>query len=300
MSDGISAVAVAGEQQLLSDDDSSSEADAAAAQARPFLKWAGGKTQLLKELGKRMPRSYQRYFEPFVGGGALYFSARPAAAHIGDINSDLINVYQVVRSDVERLIESLRQHRYEKEYYYALRDLDRTPDYTNYSRIERASRFIYLNKTCYNGLYRVNSKGQFNTPFGRYRQPTICDAENLRACAAALATTQLHCGEFSDILAGAGAGDFAYLDPPYAPASKTANFTGYSAGGFTLQDQERLAGACRELDSRGVQFMLSNASTPEMIGLYQGFNIDTVYAPRAINSRAAGRGSVGEIIVTNY
>ncbi|MGB7416719.1 MAG: DNA adenine methylase, partial [Thermosynechococcaceae cyanobacterium] len=232
------------------------------ASARPFLKWAGGKKQLLPELLPRIPQTFDRYFEPFIGGGALFFALQPEQAILSDINPDLINVYQVIQSDVESLIQDLKQHRHEKDYFYKLRSVDRTKTYKSWSPVRKASRLIYLNKTCFNGLFRVNSKGQFNTPFGSYKNPTIVDEANLRACSTALQTTQICLRSFERIFEDAKAEDFVYFDPPYIPLSTTASFTGYSKSGFNMEMQIKLRDVCLALHKRGTKFMVSNSSAP--------------------------------------
>ena len=267
---------------------------------RPFLKWAGGKTQLLPELLARLPRRMNNYFEPFIGGGSLFFRWQPQRAHLWDINAELINCYLVIQTQVDALIESLRKHRYEKDYYYQVRAWDRSPEYQHLPAVDRASRFIFLNKSCFNGLYRVNASGHYNVPFGRYSNPTIVDEENLRACARALKLARVECRTFHDVEHYAGKGDFVYFDPPYAPVSATADFTAYSKDGFGEDQQRALAELCRRLDQRRVHFMLSNSSTPLTLDLYGEFRVQQVQANRAINSNGASRGKVPEILVMNY
>ena len=267
---------------------------------RPFLKWAGGKTQLLPHLIHRIPNSFNRYIEPFIGGGALFFALQPKVALIADCNQELINCYQVVRTDVEALIEELKVYRYDKEMYYAVRELDRRPDFGELSRVKRAARLIYLNKTCFNGLYRVNSKGYFNVPFGTYTDPTIVDAENLRACSKVLQRTVIQSGNFEQVLEIAEAGDFVYFDPPYAPSSGTADFTSYSKEGFDDAAQEMLLLVCLQLNQRGVKWMVSNSNTTLIQELYRGFKVEPVGASRAINSKASKRGSVIELLIRNF
>lgn len=267
---------------------------------RPFLKWAGGKTQLLPHLTHRVPNSFGRYLEPFIGGGALFFSLQPRLAMLADCNQELINCYQVVQGEVESLIEELKSYRYEKEMYYSVRELDRGADFGKLSRVKRAARLIYLNKTCFNGLYRVNSKGQFNVPFGSYSDPTILDAENLRACSKALKGAVIQSGNFEQVLEIAEKGDFVYFDPPYAPLSETADFTAYSKEGFDDAAQEMLLLVCLQLNQRGVKWMVSNSNTPIIRELYRGFTIEAVGASRAINSKASKRGTVVELLVRNY
>jgi DNA adenine methylase len=280
----------------LADSDSSSTK----IECRPFLKWAGGKTQLLPELLKRVPPSYNRYLEPFLGGGALYFSLQPKTAYLADYNPELINCFEVVRSNLAELKEELRKYRYDKEMYYEVRELDRKADYASTSAVARAARFIYLNKTCFNGLYRVNSKGHFNVPFGAYKAPTILDAPNLTACSNALQSAILKTGSFEDIVEIAEKGDFVYFDPPYAPVSETADFTQYVSGGFDASSQELLLLTCLKLHQKGVKWMLSNSNTNIIQELYRGFKVETVEAGRAINSNAEKRGPILELIIRNY
>lgn len=267
---------------------------------RPFLKWAGGKTQLLPELMHRIPEEFNNYYEPFCGRGALFYELQPVKAYISDINEELINSYIIVRDKVEDLIKSLSKHVYESNYFYKLRNLDRALDYKNWSNIEKASRLIYLNKTCFNGLYRVNSKGEFNVPFGRYTNPKICDSVNLRACSQALKGVSIDVSPFETIVAKAQAGDFVYFDPPYAPLSATSNFTSYSKDKFDLEMQVKLRDVCDALDKKKVKFMLSNSSAPLVLELYKDYTVEKVAAVRAINSKASNRGEVLEVIVRNY
>ncbi|EKU97932.1 DNA adenine methylase Dam [Leptolyngbya sp. PCC 7375] len=269
-------------------------------QAKPFVKWAGGKAKLLSELAKRLPPSFSTYYEPFVGGGALYFKLQPGDAVLSDRNFELVNCYKAIRDYSEDLIDDLKIHRYKKEYYYNLRDADRDESFLDTSSIYRASRFIYLNKTCFNGLYRVNKKGEFNTPIGRYRNPTICDEGNLLACSELLQGVTIEARDYQTVEVHANSGDFVYFDPPYKPVSDTSNFTSYTADGFGVQDQHNLAELCVNLSKKGVKFMLSNSDCDFILDLYKGFNIDRVRAPRSINSKGSKRGKVGELIIRNY
>jgi DNA adenine methylase len=267
---------------------------------RPFLKWAGGKGQLLPHILPRIPRHYNRYIEPFVGAGAVYFAVRPLSAYLADCNTELMNCFQVVRSEVEALIEQLKEYRYDREQYYQVRSLDERDDFAQIPAVIRAARFIYLNRTCFNGLYRVNKRGRFNVPFGRYTNPTIVDAENLRRCSATLAPAILAASSFEAVLDVAQRGDFVYFDPPYAPVSRTAAFTKYAKDGFTERDQELLLLVCLQLHQRGVHWMVSNSCTPLILELYRGFTIERVPALRMINSDAAERGEVAELLIRNY
>lgn len=263
---------------------------------RPIVKWAGGKSQLLAELSSRTPDGYSRYFEPFGGSAALLFHLQPSTATLADANDELMNCYRVVRDDVESLITDLSGHKNDADYFYAMRAIDPS----TLDEVTRASRFIYLNRTCFNGLYRVNRRGQFNTPFGAYRNPRICDAENLRAASATLREVELLEGDYLDALTLAEAGDFVYLDPPYVPVSVYSDFKRYTKVQFREADHVALAGAFRELDARGCKVMLSNSSAPLVLDLYKDFNVELVQARRMINSNANGRGSVAEVIVRNY
>ena len=267
---------------------------------RPFMKWAGGKSQLIPELVQRLPVRFSNYFEPFIGSGALFFTVRPSGAMLSDINRELINVYRIVQDQVEALIKDLKRHRHNSRYFYELRSADRKTDFWTWSEIERAGRTIFLNKTCFNGLFRVNSRGEFNVPFGDYKNPTIADEENLRSCAAALRGAELEVQPFDRIRDFVRSGDFVYFDPPYLPLTPTANFTSYHSSGFGFQDHVKLRDLCIDLDKKGVRFMLSNSHTPQVLELFEGFDIDVVYANRAINSKAEGRGKVREVIVRNY
>lgn len=268
--------------------------------AKPFVKWVGGKTQLLAELTARIPNNFSRYFEPFVGGGALFFYLQPEPSVLIDLNKELINTYRVIKDKTEELIAALKQHTYEKEYYYQVRNIDRTNEYESWSDVQRASRLIYLNKSCFNGLYRVNSKGEFNTPFGRYKNPRIVDETNLRAASTALQKAQIITGSFLEVESMINRDDFVYFDPPYAPLNATSNFTSYSQGGFDGEGQEELRNLCDRLNQRGIRFMVSNSSAPLILDLYQDYHIDFVYATRAINSKGDKRGKIPEVIVTNY
>lgn len=262
--------------------------------AKPFLKWAGGKGQLLEQLRPLFPREHGTYFEPFVGGGAVFFDRRLAAAVLTDVNVELVECYGAVRDDVEAVIGALEGHRYEEAHYYEVRA--QAPR----SMVERAARTIYLNRVGYNGLYRVNRSGQFNVPFGRYVNPTICDRENLRACSRALRGVVLEVRDFERAAHEARPGDFVYFDPPYVPVSDTANFTSYAPGGFGWEAHVQLAAVFRRLAVRGVHVMLSNSDLPPVRGLYADFHVETVRASRHINSKAERRGKVTEIVVTSY
>jgi DNA adenine methylase len=276
---------------------------------RPFLKWAGGKRQLLPEIVKYVPKriSKHTYYEPFIGGGALLFQLQPPKAVINDSNTELINCYKVIRDSLDELIEELSKDKYtnSETSYYGMRDLDRsTKEYENLSEVEKAARIIYLNKTCYNGLFRVNSQGQFNVPFGRYKNPNILDNAVLRAVNKYLKsdTITLLTQDFAKAVQSAKKGDFVYLDPPYDPVSETASFTGYDVNGFNRDEQKRLKEEFDALHKRGCKVMLSNSCTDFIRDLYKDdqYTIIKVRATRSINSNALKRGMVDEVLVLNY
>lgn len=254
----------------------------------------------MPELTSRIPKNFAKYFEPFVGGGALFFYLQPEQSILSDVNAELINTYKVIKNKPEELITDLKQHIYEKEYYYNIRNIDRTSEYKSWSDVQRASRLIYLNKSCFNGLYRVNSKGEFNTPMGRYKNPKIVDEVNLRACSQALQTATIMTGSFDQVEEQITKEDFVYFDPPYAPLNATSNFTAYAQKGFDVKMQLSLRDLCTRLDKQGVRFMVSNSNAPLILDLYQDYKIEFVYASRAINSQANKRGKIPEVIITNY
>ncbi len=267
--------------------------------ARPFLKWAGGKGRLLAQYAPLFPREIGDYHEPFLGSGAVFFrlcQRIEGRAYLSDRIDDLVRTFEMVRADVESVIRHLGRHVYESDHYYRVR----AQNPACLSPPGLAARFIFLNRTGFNGLYRVNKSGRFNVPFGRYTNPKICDANGLRLASAALALAQIERRGFQELPGWAEAGDFVYLDPPYQPLSKTSNFTAYTAGGFDEDAQRSLAGVCHALDGAGVRFMLSNSDTPLIRKLYKGFDIKRVLAARAINSSAAGRGKISELVVRNY
>lgn len=270
---------------------------------KPVLKWVGGKRQLLEKLLALMPKSYKTYYEPFIGGAALLLACHPKQAVINDYNDELMNLYHVIRDDVESLIDHLKQHENTPEYYYAIRAKDRDSDaWEKMTELERASRMLYLNKTCYNGLYRVNAQGQVNVPFGRYKNPNICPEEDLRNMSDYFNSNEIVImqGDYRDAVADAKPGDFVYFDPPYDPISTTAAYTGYTSNGFNKQNQIELCETCKELNDKGVMFMLSNSATDFIKELYAGFDVRIVPAKRAINCKGNGRGAVDEVIVRNY
>ena len=269
----------------------------------PVVKWVGGKRQLLDDITPLLPKQISTYCEPFLGGGAVLFARQPKNAIINDLNDDLMLVYEVIRDDVESLIMSLQEHENTSDHFYQVRDLDRDKEsYKLLSKIEKASRIIYLNKNCYNGLFRVNASGEFNSPFGHYKKPNIVNEPVLRAVSKYLSSPniQLFSEDFAATLQRVPRGGFIYLDPPYDPVSDTASFTGYNKGGFDKAEQIRLKECCDALTQRGVKFLLSNSATEFIRELYAEYAIKTVYAKRAINSDADKRGAVQEVLIRNY
>ncbi len=263
----------------------------------PFLRWAGGKRQLLPELRKHIPPVYGAYHEPFLGGGALFFDLLPARAVLSDANERLIRTYRGVKNFPENVIGQLEYAaaNFTPEFYAAVRAQD--PDHLG--DVGVAAWFIFLNKTCFQGLYRVNKSDHFNVPIGKFKTPpTICDHTRLRACSAALAGASIRSDDFRFVSDHAEPGDFVYFDSPYVPVSDTSDFTGYTADGFTANDQSELRDLALELKSKGVHVLLSNASVPQVHQLYaSGFEMRVVPARRALNSKASGRGPVGEVII---
>jgi len=269
----------------------------------PVLKWVGGKRQLLPSLLPLVPDTYTTYCEPFVGGGALLFSIQPKHAIINDVNKELINVYETVRDDVEGVISALKECKNTPEFFYEIRSLDRDIEkYASLSNVERAMRIIYLNKTCFNGLYRVNRKGAFNVPFGSYKKPRIVDEDTLRAVSEYFQENEIifYNKDYRDILKQLPSESFVYLDPPYDIVSKTSNFVGYTKGGFGRDEQIQLRDTCVSLTKRGVKFMLSNSATDFIKNLYSDFDIKIVKVNRAINSDGSKRGKVDEVVLRNY
>ncbi len=269
----------------------------------PVVKWVGGKRQLLSEITPLIPKRMTLYCEPFLGGGAVLFSRQPSKAIVNDINRDLISVYEVIRDEPELLIQSLKKHENTAEHFYLIRDLDRDKEaYQKLPKVEKASRLIFLNKTCFNGLFRVNSSGEFNSPFGHYKNPNIVNEPVLKAVSKYFNSSDVkfYSEDFAKTIERIPRGGFVYLDPPYDPISDTSNFTGYNQGKFDRQEQLRLKQCCDELTSRGVKFLLSNSLTPFIIDLYKSYEIQTVKAKRAINSDASKRGAIEEVLIRNY
>ncbi len=276
------------------------------AKPKPFVKWVGGKRQLLaqfRSMNLYPPEKFDpktgRYFEPFVGGGAVFFDLLPEKAFLSDLNNDLVITYNVIKNDVEKLISSLKKHKTDKEYFLTIR----AQNSNEISNLEVASRFIFLNRTCFNGMYRVNSKGGFNVPFGKYTNPLICDEQNLRKVSGALKEVEIKKQDYKEVLKKVKKGDFVYFDPPYYPVSKTASFTSYTSESFLDKEQTELRDTFAELSKRGCFVMLSNSDTPFINKIYseiKGARITKVRAGRAINSDASKRGKITEVLVTNY
>ena len=283
--------------------------------AGPFLKWAGGKTQLLPQLARLLPSSFKGYAEPFLGSGALFFYLRRTRgkfpAYLSDYNAELVNCYIVVRDAVEDLLPLLGDHaaHHGREHYYEVRN--QKP--TELDVLQRAARLIYLNKTCFNGLYRVNSDGHFNVPIGSYLRPRISDPAALRDASHALQGAQISQADFKEVERHVSAGDLVYFEPPYHPVSRTSSFTGYAvsasirhgraraaAAGFGLGEQQRVAATFHKIAQRGCSVMLSNSDTERIRGWYAGFQVETVAARRVINCDGSKRGSVREIVAMNY
>ena len=268
---------------------------------KPFLKWAGGKSQLLEQFDSYFPKTHERYLEPFVGSAAVFFHLRPKRAFLADINAELVNCYICIRDNVDGVINALRWHKakHSVEHYYEVRSWESL----DLEAVKSAARFIYLNKTCFNGLYRVNSQGKFNVPIGSYSNPNIINEENLRGVSQALQDVEIHnlafdvfCHKF------AKKGDFIYFDPPYQPLSKTSSFTGYTKDSFSLNDQKRLRDLFDEMHARGCKLMLSNSWCPEIVQLYKRYK-NTSYealARRAINCRGSRRSAIKEFVILNY
>ena len=264
---------------------------------RPFIKWAGGKSKLIQQYNSFFPKQFKAYYEPFLGGGAVFFHLNPACGYLTDINAELINAYRCVKDNVEELIEVLEVHQFKhcKEYYYEVRHCQGVTD------TEKAARLIYLNKTCFNGLYRENSQGQFNVPIGKYKNPKISNPDLLRSASAALQKAQIDVQSFEDILKQADCcDDFVYFDPPYHPLSPTSNFTAYSRSSFNRDNHIKLKEVFAELAQRGVNVMLSNSDCQFVRELYSDFNIHPILASRLINSNIQKRGRIPELLITSY
>lgn len=271
--------------------------------ATPVVKWVGGKRQILDEIYKYLPDNISTYYEPFLGGGALLFSLQPNKAVVNDINSELVNLYQVIKENVDELIDNLYTHKNDEKHFYEVRELDRNKEeYNKLTPVERAGRLVFLNKTCYNGLFRVNRAGEFNTPFGNYRNPNFKNDITLRAVSKYFnkAKIDILCTDFDEALRGIRKGSFVYFDPPYDPVSDSSCFTGYDKGGFNKNEQLRLKATCDRLNNKGVKFLLSNSATDFITELYKDYRIEPIKAKRSINSNPYKRGEVDEVLVMNY
>lgn len=274
--------------------------------AKPIVKWAGGKRQLIDKLLEHMPKKYNNYFEPFVGGGALLFELMPKNATINDVNQELLAIYRCLANDkwFKFMIGDLEEHekKHSENYYYEIREIDRNPDFENLPIWKRASRAIYLNKSCFNGLYRVNSNGYFNVPSGKKEKIHTYDKENIVKLHNYFMSGNVTIleGDFAKAVEKAKSGDFVYFDPPYDPFDDKETFTSYTKFNFSKDDQKRLADLFKELSTKGVYVMLSNHNTKYINELYEGFNIYVVNAKRMINADSKGRGNVEEVIITNY
>lgn len=273
---------------------------------KPFTKWTGGKRQLLEVLTANMPEEYETYYEPFIGGGALFFELQPSNAVINDLNSDLVRTYETIKNNVEELIDHLYIHdeHNAKEYYYDIRSMDRDGRYDEMSDAEKAARLMYMLRVNFNGLYRVNSKGQFNTPYGKYKNPKIVDEDLLYSISHYLNNNNVSIlnKSFEEALKTAKEGDFIYLDPPYVPLSASSSFTAYTSEGFGYEEQVLLRDTFVELDKRGCYVMLSNSSAELVYDLYKDYSDTTIEvgATRMINSNAKKRGVVKELLIKNY
>ena len=274
---------------------------------KPFVKWAGGKRQLIPILNESLPKTFGTYYEPFIGGGALLFhiltERNGQKCSISDLNSDLVLAYTTIRNRIDDLISSLKNHeknyrKDSKSYYYSVRESNPR------SEIEKTSRLLFLNRTCFNGLYRVNSKGKFNVPLGRYTNPNIVNEENLLSVSAILQSSRvsIKCRDFGAVLRDAKKGDLVYFDPPYQPVSDTANFTSYTNKDFTDKDLERLADLCNKLDSKGCKVLLSNSDSKQVSDMFSGkpWKVNKIQANRSINSNSKKRTGHFELLIKNY
>jgi DNA adenine methylase len=274
---------------------------------KPFIKWAGGKRGLLKELLNRVPNNFNNYFEPFVGGGALFFEMKKQRLldgkqiYLSDKNKELINAYKVIRDNPQKLINELLmfEKEHSKDFYYYVRELDRNPDFERFRDEYKAARFIYLNKTCFNGLYRVNQKGFFNVPMGKYKNPQIYSEELIFSVHEALQNTNILCCCYTKILEFIKKEDFVYFDPPYHPINKTSNFTSYDKDDFLEKDQKELAIVFKRISQMGCFALESNSDTDFIKELYREFFIDFIKADRYINCKGSNRGKIQEVLINN-
>lgn len=278
-------------------------------QLKPFTKWTGGKRQLLPILRKKMPSKFNCYMEPFIGGGALFFDIQPERAIINDYNENLILTYESIRDDLSNLIAILEVHKKNneeigKDYYLKIRALDRSSEIDKLSKTEKAARLMYMLRVNFNGIYRVNSKNQFNVPYGSYKNPKIVDKELLNYISQYLNQNniQIMSGDFHKTLELAQVGDFVYLDPPYIPVTETRSFTSYTQDGFSFEDQVRLRDSFLQLTDKGVKAMLSNSSSDIVFELYNNkkFNVEKIEATHMVSAKASSRKKINEVIITNY
>lgn len=271
---------------------------------RPFVKWAGGKKQLLPEIRNKISEAgyFNTYYEPFLGGGAVLLDLQPCKAIVNDYNAELINAYKVIQNNVDELIITLKGFKNDKAFFYEIRRMDREESYSSKSDVYKAARMIYLNKTCFNGLYRVNQQGFFNSPYGYYKNPNYINEQVLRSLHTYFNENDIifECGDFQDSLKNIEEDSLVYFDPPYAPLSETSNFTGYTSNGFGENEQARLAQVCQQLDNKNVKFIVSNSNVPLIQKIYRDFDISVVLAKRNINSNGKKRGNVEEVLISNF
>jgi len=275
---------------------------------QPFIKWVGGKRGLLPQLLEKFPKDFKNYHEPFLGGGAVFFELYSRGllegkkSYLSDINSELINAYNIVKHTPSELLINLERYKekHSKEFYYKVREKDRNKNFKKLSEVERATRFIYLNKTCFNGLYRVNKKGYFNTPIGSYKNPNIADRETILSACEALQYATISNTTFTEVQSNAKKEDLVYFDPPYYPLTTTASFTAYHEGVFLEDKQKELFDVFEKLDKKGCFVLHSNSDTKFIKELYRKYNINFVQANRFINSKSSGRGKISEVLVLNY
>jgi len=277
-------------------------------QYQPFIKWVGGKRGLLAQLLQKFPKKFENYHEPFLGGGALFFELYSRGllegkkVYLSDINSELINAYSVVKSNPCNLINNLLKYKekHSKDFYYKIRAIDRDENFQSISSLERATRFIYLNKTCFNGLYRVNKKGYFNTPIGSYKNPNIADRDTILSASEALQNAIISNKPFGEVVKNATKNDLVYFDPPYYPLNVTSSFTAYSENDFLDNKQKELFALFEELDRKNCFVLHSNSDTDYIKNLYQEHNINFVQANRFINSKSSGRGKINEVLIRSF
>lgn len=271
----------------------------------PVLKWVGGKRQLLNEIIPMIPDDFSTYVEPFFGGGAVMFELQPKKAIINDYNTELINVYNMIKEYPEDLIRELEFHKENNtsEHFYRVREYDRNIEFfVQMTNVQKAARIIYLNKTCYNGLYRVNSAGQFNSPYGKYKNPNIVNEYVIRSVSKYFNENKIVIkkGDYKDVLKGLRKGVFVYLDPPYMPISTSSSFTGYTENGFDADKQRELKEECDKLNKKGIKFLQSNSDCEFIHELYKDYNIKIIKAKRSINSKGNSRGEINEVLIYNY